>query len=81
MNKINVVAIAASLVGAPMADAQAGSSTNGIPGFLSSNGTFRPLRTELPTARAAATVFHGSCVQRTTHGPDPLRTPSGFVRH
>jgi hypothetical protein len=61
MHKITVVALAAGLFGAPLCGAHAGSSTNGVFGFLSSNGTFRPVRTEAPTpkAGAAGTVFAG----------------------
>ena len=54
------------LVGAPLCDAGAGSSTNGAFGFLSSNGTFRPVRTEAPTPKAAATVFAGRLVANFT---------------
>jgi hypothetical protein len=57
MNKITVVAIAASLFGAPACAAHAGSNANGVFGFLSSSGTFRPLRTETRTPKAAATIF------------------------
>jgi hypothetical protein len=66
MNKITVFAIAASLFGAPICDAHAGSSTNGVLGFLSSNGTFRPLLTETPTPKAAATVVGGKLVAHLT---------------
>ncbi|MGH6837922.1 MAG: hypothetical protein ACREDT_03820 [Methylocella sp.] len=59
MNKITVVAIAASLLGAPLCDAHAGSGTNGVLGFLSSTGTFRPVLTERPALKAAATIFAG----------------------
>jgi hypothetical protein len=48
MKKISVVAIAASLFGAPLCDAHAGSNMNGVFGFLSSNGTFRPLGPRRP---------------------------------
>jgi len=64
--KITVVAIAASLCGAPVCDAHAGSNTSGVFGFLNSNGTFRPLRTETPTPKAAATIFRGSFVVNFT---------------
>jgi hypothetical protein len=57
MHKITVVAIAAGLVGAPVCDAHAGSNTNGVFGFLNSNGTFRPLRTETRTPKAAPTTY------------------------
>jgi hypothetical protein len=67
MNKITVVAIAATLFGAPLCDAQAGSSTNGVVGFLSSNGAFRPLLTATPTPKAqAATIFTGGLVANFT---------------
>ncbi|MGH6857931.1 MAG: hypothetical protein ACRECP_09935 [Methylocella sp.] len=66
MHKITVVAIAASLIGAPVCDAHAGSSTNGILGFLSSNGTFRPALTERPTPKAAAAIFSGKVVANFT---------------
>ncbi len=61
MNKITVVAIAATLFGAPVCGAHAGSNTNGVLGFLTSNGTFRPVLTEraTPKAAAAATIFSG----------------------
>ncbi|MGH6812469.1 MAG: hypothetical protein ACREDM_09020, partial [Methylocella sp.] len=66
MHKITVVAIAAGLFGAPVCDAHAGSSTNGVLGFLSSNGTFRPVLRERPTPKAAATIFTGEFVANFT---------------
>jgi hypothetical protein len=68
MNKITVVAIAASLFGAPLCDAHAGSNTNGVLGFLSSTGTFHPLlpATPTPQAQAAATIVGGKLVANFT---------------
>jgi hypothetical protein len=67
MNKITVFAIAASLLGAPLCGAHAGSSTNGVLGFLSSNGTFHPVLTATPTPKAqAATMFNGALVANFT---------------
>ena len=66
MKKITVVAIAASLFGAPACAAHAGSNANGVFGFLSSSGTFRPLRTETPTPKAAAAIFTGKLVVNFT---------------
>ena len=60
------MAIAASLLGAPICAAHAGSNANGVVGFLSSNGTFRPLRTETPTPKGAATIFAGKFVVNFT---------------
>ncbi|MGH6847225.1 MAG: hypothetical protein ACREC0_07255 [Methylocella sp.] len=67
MNKITVVAIAASLSGAPICGAHAGSNTNGVLGFLSSTGTFRPVLTETPAQKPqTATVFTGKLVVNFT---------------
>ncbi|MGH6838994.1 MAG: hypothetical protein ACREDT_09345 [Methylocella sp.] len=59
MNKRTVIAIAATLFSAPVCGAHAGSNTNGVLGFLTSNGTFRPVLTERATPKAAATTFGG----------------------
>ena len=66
MHKITVAALAASLFGAPLCDAHAEPNTNGVFGFLNSNGTFRPLLAKTPTARAPATVITGKLVLNFT---------------
>ncbi|MGH6848620.1 MAG: hypothetical protein ACREC0_14665 [Methylocella sp.] len=66
-NKITVFAIAASLFGAPVWDAHAGSNTNGVLGFLSATGTFRPVLAETPAQKPqTATVFTGKLVVNFT---------------
>lgn len=68
MHKITVFAMAASLFGAPLCDAHAGSNTGGVFGFQSSNGTFRPMLAERPRSKAQAqpTIFGGHLVGNFT---------------
>jgi hypothetical protein len=50
MIKITVFAIAPGLFGAPKCDGHAESNTNGVLGFLTSNGRFRPIHRAVATS-------------------------------